>query len=464
MLLTIIGAGPGGYVAAIRAAQRGAAVTVVEESEVGGTCLHWGCIPTKSLLASAEALERARHAADLGIEVPGPVVCNLSKVRDRTAKVISTQAKAIRSLFKNLGVKVIPGRGLLIDANVARAVQADGTTQDLRSDAIILATGSRPALLPGFPFDGTTVLTSDDAVRMQKVPKDIIIVGAGVIGCEFAFIYRTLGASVTLIEALPRALATEDAEIAAIIEREFRKSRIRLLTEVKVDAVSKNADGTVVLVLSNGQELAAEQVLVAAGRTVNSGGLGLEAVGVRTGRRQEIIVNDRMETNVPGVYAIGDVTGTVMLAHVASEQGVVAAENIMGGDARMQYAAVPAATFTMPEIGSVGLREQQAAEQGIRVRVGRFPYRSLGKAHVMGEYTGLVKVIADAGTDRVVGVHICGAHATDLIHEGALAIRMGATAKQLEETIHAHPTLAEAVREAAADVHGNAIHVLKEKG
>jgi len=197
---------------------------------------------------------------------------------------------------------------------------------------------------------------------------------------------------------------------------------------------------------------------------VNSGGLGLEAVGVRTGRRQEIIVNDRMETNVPGVYAIGDVTGTVMLAHVASEQGVVAAENIMGGDARMQYAAVPAATFTMPEIGSVGLREQQAAEQGIRVRVGRFPYRSLGKAHVMGEYTGLVKVIADAGTDRVVGVHICGAHATDLIHEGALAIRMGATAKQLEETIHAHPTLAEAVREAAADVHGNAIHVLKEKG
>ena len=462
MRLTIIGAGPGGYVAAIRAAQRGAAVTVIEEAEVGGTCLHWGCIPTKCLIASADALERARHASGLGIEIPGPVTYSLARIQERTAKVVSTQVKGIRAQLKKLGVKVIPGKGLLIDANVARAVQADGTTQDLRSDAVILATGSRPALLPGFPFDGASVLTSDDAVRMQKVPESIVIVGAGVIGCEFAFIYRTLGAAVTLVETMPRALVTEDEEIAGIIEREFKKTRIRLLTQVQVRSAAKRADGMVALALSNGQEVAAEQVLVAAGRTVNSGGLGLEAVGVRTGRRQEITVNDRMETSVPGIYAVGDVTGTVMLAHVASHQGIVAAENSMGGDARMEYAAVPSATFTMPEIGSVGLREQQAEEQGVRVRIGRFPYRSLGKAHVMGEYTGMVKVIADAATDRVVGVHICGAHATDLIHEGVLAVRTGATAKQLAETIHAHPTLAEAVMEAAADVHGEAIHVLRE--
>jgi dihydrolipoamide dehydrogenase len=464
MLLTIIGAGPGGYVAAIRAAQRGASVTVIEASEVGGTCLHWGCIPTKSLLASAEALDRTRHAADLGIEVSGPIACNLAKVRERTAKIVATQVKAIRSLLKGLGVKVIAGRGCLIDANVARAVQADGTTQDLRSDAIILATGSRPALLPGFPFDGETVLTSDDAVRMLKVPKNIVIVGAGAVGCEFAFIYRTLGAEVTLIEALPRALAAEDAEIVSIIEREFKKARIRLLTDVQVRSVARRADGSTVLGLSNGQDVVAEQVLVAAGRAMNSGDLGLEAVGVGTGKRQEIAVNDRMETNVPGVYAIGDVTGTVMLAHVASQQGIIAADNSMGGDARMAYAAVPSAIFTMPEIGSVGLREQEAVEQGIRVRTGRFPYRSLGKAHITGDYTGMVKIIADAATDRVLGVHICGAHATDLIHEGVLAVRMGATAKQLEETIHAHPTLAEAVQEAAADVRGAAIHVPKEKG
>ena len=463
MHLTIIGAGPGGYVAAIRAAQKGAAVTVIEESEVGGTCLHWGCIPTKTLIASAAALEQTRHAGELGIEVSGPVTYTLEKIRERTAKVVAAQVKGIRALLKGRKVSVIPGRGRLIDTQVVRAVRADGTTQDLRSDAVIIATGSRPALPAGFPFDGEAVLTSDDAVGMRKVPASIIIVGAGVIGCEFAFIYRALGASVTLVEMLPRALATEDGEIAGIIEREFKKARMRLLTQVKVSSVTKRADGMVSLILSNGQELVAEQVLVAAGRTVNSGDLGLEEAGVATGTRREIVVNDRMETNVPGIYAVGDVTGTVMLAHVASHQGIVAVENCMGGDARMDYAAVPSGIFTMPEIGSVGLREHQAAEQGISVTIGRFPYRSLGKAHAMGEYTGLVKVIADAATDKVLGVHVCGAHATDIIHEGVLAVSTGVTAAELAGTIHAHPTLAEAVMEAAADVHGEAIHVLNDK-
>jgi dihydrolipoamide dehydrogenase len=463
MLLTIIGAGPGGYVAAIRAAQKGASVTVIEESEVGGTCLNWGCIPTKTLIASVQMLEHARNAAAFGIEIPGEVTYSLTRIRERKDKVVATQVKGIRSLFTSWGVRLIAGRGSLIDTTVARAVQRDGTTQDIRSDRIIIATGSRPARLSGYPFDGEAVLTSDDAVQMKSIPGSIIIVGAGVIGCEFAFIYRALGASVTIVEMMPRALSAEDHEISGFIERELKKNKIRLLTNVKVEKIRKGPDGKLAVGLSNGTEMGAEKLLVSVGRSVNTENIGLENVGVETGRRGEILVNDKMETNVRGIYAIGDVTGTMMLAHVASRQGLIAAENSMGGDARMDYAAVPAGIFTMPEIGSVGLREQQAAEQGISVRIGRFPYRSLGKAHAMGEYTGLVKVIADAQTDKVIGVHICGAHATDFIHEGALAIRMGITSKQLAETIHAHPTLAEAVMEAAEDVHGMAIHVLKER-
>jgi dihydrolipoamide dehydrogenase len=248
-----------------------------------------------------------------------------------------------------------------------------------------------------------------------------------------------------------------------LIERELKKNKIRLLTKVKVESVRKGPDGGMVVRLSNGTEAGAEKLLVSVGRSVNTENIGLESVGIETGSRGEIIVNEKMETNVRGIYAIGDVTGTMMLAHVASHQGLIAVENSMGGNARMDYAAVPAGIFTLPEIGSVGLREQQAVEKGLPVRIGRFPYRSLGKAHAMGEYTGLVKVIADAKTDKILGMHVFGTHATDLIHEGALAIRMGITAKQLAETIHAHPTLGEAVGEAAADVHGTAIHIAKER-
>jgi dihydrolipoamide dehydrogenase len=462
MLLTIIGAGPGGYVAAIRAAQKGASVTVIEETEVGGTCLNWGCIPTKTLLASAQVLEHARNAAAFGIIIPGEVTYNLTQIRERKDKVVATQVKGIRSLFKSWGVRLIPGRGILIDNTVARAVQQDGTTQDIRSDRIIIATGSRPALLPGYPYNGESVLTSDDAVKMKSIPASIVIVGAGVIGCEFAFLYKTFGASVTIVEMMPHALPTEDHEISGLLERELRKNKIRLLTNMKVTSIGKRPDGELGARLSDGTEIVAEKLLVTIGRSMNTEHIGLENVGIKTGNRGEIIVNEKMETNVRGIYAIGDVTGTMMLAHVASHQGLIAVENSMGGDVRMDYATIPAGIFTMPEIGSVGLREQQAVNKGLSVRIGRFLYRSLGKAHAMGEHTGLVKIVADAKTDKVLGMHIFGSHATDLIHEGALAIRSGITAKQLAETIHAHPTLAEAVMEAAEDVHGMAIHRAKE--
>ncbi len=459
--LTIIGAGPGGYVAAIRAAQKGAHVTVVEDSEVGGTCLNRGCIPTKTLIASAEALNLVRAAADYGIDLPGDAGYNLARIRERKDKVISLQVKGIRGLFKSWGVTLIEGRGSLLTSSTVRVARKDGTVTDLKSDKIIIATGSSPAKLPGFPFDGESVITSDEAVQLGKIPRSLLIVGAGVIGSEFAFIYRTFGAEVTIVEMLPRALSTEDEDMASIIEREFKKSGIKLLTNVKIENIRKDADGMVIAKLSNGQEIHAEMILVSIGRSMNSGNLGLDSVGVATGKRGEITVDDRMETNIPGIYAVGDITGKILLAHVASHQGLVAVENALGGNEKMDYAVVPSGVFTMPEIGSVGLREHEARGQDIKYRVGRFPYRALGKAHAMGEITGLVKVIADDASDKVLGVHICGAHATDLIHEGALAIQTGTTAKKLGQMIHAHPTLAEAVMEAAEDAHGQAIHIAK---
>ena len=459
--LTIIGAGPGGYVAAIRAAQKGAQVTVVESAEVGGTCLNQGCIPTKTIIASAEALEHARNAGEFGVEVPGAVGYSLEKIRERREKVVSTQVKGIRGLFKSWGVGLIEGRGSLLSPDVVRVVQKDGTTMDVKSDKVIVATGSQPAVLPGIAFDGESVMSSDDAVLLKRVPKSLLIIGAGVIGSEFAFIYRSFGSEVTMVEMLPRALSTEDEEMADLIQREFKKAKIRLITNVRVDGLTRADGGLLAARLSNGQEVGVEAVLVSIGRALNSGGLGLEETGVKTGKRGEILVDERMETNVAGIYAVGDVTAKNMLAHVASHQGLVAVENALGGNERMDYGVIPSGIFTMPEIGSVGLRENEAAGKGVKYRVGRFPYRALGKAHAMGEITGMVKIIADEATDKVLGVHVCGAHATDLVHEGALAMQAGATAAQLGRMIHAHPTLAEAIMEAASDVHKEAIHVPK---
>ena len=459
--LTIIGAGPGGYVAAIRAAQKGAQVTVIEGAEVGGTCLNRGCIPTKTLIASAEALERIRRAADFGIQVSGEVSYNLAKIRERKDKVVAMQVKGIRGLFKSWGVDLIEGRGAMLSHDIVRVVRMDGTVADVKSDKVIIATGSRPAKLPGFPFDGESVITSDEAIQLTSIPKSLLIVGAGVIGSEFAFIYRSFGAEVTMVEMMAHAVSTEDEEMSELLERELKKAKIKLVTNVKVESVEKGSDGMMVARLSNKTEVRTERILVSIGRSMNSENLGLDSVGVVIGRRGEITVNEKMETNVPGIYAVGDVTGNMMLAHVASRQGLVAVDNALGGDSRMDYTVVPAGIFTMPEIGSVGLREKQAIEKGIKYKVGRFPFRGLGKAHAMGEIAGMAKIIADEATDKVIGVHLCGAHATDLIHEGALAMQMGATAQQLGDMIHAHPTLAEAIMEASEDVHKMAIHVMK---
>lgn len=459
MELAVLGAGPGGYVAALKAAQLGARVTLIEDHEVGGTCLNWGCIPTKTLIASAELLAKTRELEDFGLELQGSVVPNMARIIERKNKVVTTQVKGIRSLLKGSGVLLKEGRGRLTAPHEISVLARDGSVSAVAADKVIIATGSRPAAIAAFPFDGSRILSSTDALELREIPASLLIVGAGVIGCEFACIFRELGADVTLVEMADRAVGTEDEEISELLARELKKKKIRLLTGVRVANVEVREDG-VHTFLEDGRELTAEKVLVSIGRAFNTEELGAEATGLIRGGRGEIRVNEKLETNLPGVYAVGDVTGGLLLAHVASRQGLVAAQNCLGADLAMDYRVVPAAIFTSPEIASVGLREHQAAEQGLKVRIGRFQFRGLGKAHAMGEIAGFVKIIAEEQTDRILGAHIIGPHASDLIHEMAVAMQHGLTARQIAGTIHAHPTLAEGLLEAAEDVHGESVHLL----
>ena len=460
MKLVVLGAGPGGYVAAIRAAQLGAQVTVIEEQEVGGTCLNWGCVPTKALISSTELLSRVRELGSFGLESSGEIRPNFAKIIDRKNKIVATQVKGIKNLLKSWEITLEEGRGILSSPRQLSILSRNGLKETIEAESIIIATGSRPYQIPELPFDGKQVLSSDHALGLTEIPKSILIIGAGAIGCEFACIFRELGSEVIILEKLPRALATEDVEISEILEREFRKKKIRLLTNTKANRIEVKADG-VHAFLPDGREIYAEKALVSVGRAFNSDGIGVEDIGVKKGICGEILVNEKMQTNIPGVYAIGDVVGGLLLAHVASKEGMIAVTNILGGDDRIDYNSVPAAIFTSPEIASVGLREFQAEEKGMKVNTGHFQFRALAKAHIMGEIDGLVKVVSDASTDRVLGVHIIGPHASDLIAEAALAVRAGLKTSDIAETIHAHPTLPEAILEASEDVFGKAIHIPK---
>jgi dihydrolipoamide dehydrogenase len=461
MRIVIIGAGPGGYVAAIRAAQLGAQVNVIEDKEIGGTCLNRGCIPTKAIIASTETLEKIRNAQEFGLEIKGDISFSLERIIERKDKVVSILVKGIKGLFKGWGIELLGGRGKILKPGKVKAILKDGTEKEIDADKIIIATGSRPMNIRTFPFDGEKILSSDDILRLKEIPKSLIIIGAGVIGCEFANIFRSLGTEITMVEMMPHAVSTEDEEISEILERELKKKKIKLILNTKVEKVTKENVG-MVATLTDGSEIHAEKILVSIGRAFNTEDLGLEEIGLEKGKRGEILVNERMETNIQGIYAIGDVIGGIMLAHVASTEGLVAVENALGGNRHIDYNIVPSGIFTSPEIGSVGLREKDAIQKGYDIKIGRFPFRALGKAHASGEIAGMVKIIADAKDDRVLGVHIIGPHATDLVHEAALAMKMGATAKDIAHTIHAHPTFSEAIMEASEDVHGMAIHIPKK--
>jgi dihydrolipoamide dehydrogenase len=458
--IVIIGAGTGGYVAAIRAAQLGARVTLVESTAVGGLCLNWGCIPSKALLACAELANKIKKAEDFGIILSGPVSYDLARMVARKNKIVGTLVKGIRSLLSTWKIDLLDGRGALVDGEKVQVAKADGTEALLAPDAVILGTGTLPPALPNFPLDGVRILSSREILDLVTVPDTLLIVGGGVEGCEFASLFSALGTRVTIVEMLSRILPGEDEEVSGLLASELKKQGVSIVVGTRVDKVSVGPDG-VTTSFATGGPVTFEKVLVSVGRRFNSAGLGLEAAGVTLGQRGEILVNQRMETNRAGIYGIGDVVGTAMLAHVASAQGKVAVRNILGQSAEMRYDVIPAGIFTFPEIGRVGLTEDEARQQGIEVRIGKFRPAGLGKAHATGETAGLMKIVTDAKTRRIVGVHLMGAHAADLVHEAAVAMHMGATAENLAETIHAHPTMPEGIMEAAEDVDNMAIHLAR---
>jgi dihydrolipoamide dehydrogenase len=467
--LAILGSGPGGYVAAIRAAQLGARVTVVENQALGGVCLNWGCIPSKALLSVVELGDKAKKAKDLGLQLGGAIAYDAAVMVARKNKVVSNLVKGIATLFKTWNIAHVEGTGELLDARTIRITKTNGADSEVNADGLIIATGSSWPNLPLFPIDGTQIITSRQALDLATIPASLLIVGGGVEGCEFAALYSGLGTHVTMVELLPRVLPLEDEEISQMTERELKKRGVEIHTGVTVDSIVRQP-GIVTVHLRNGLSFNVEQVLVSVGRGFNTRGIGLEKAGVEIGSRGEVLVNERMETNVPGVYAIGDGVGKDMLAHVASAQGKVAAENLLGHARTIDYDVIPTGIFTLPEIGRVGLTEQQARDRVIgmgkdpqqSLKIGRFRYGGLGKAQATGDIQGLVKVIAETDTDRILGAHILGSHATDLIHEAALAMQVGATVSKVADMIHAHPTFAEGFMEAVEDVHGRAIHLARK--
>ncbi len=460
--IAILGAGPGGYVAAIRAAQLGAKVTVIENRSLGGVCLHWGCIPSKALLSVVELGEKLKKAHELGLQLSQPPAYIPSQMVERKNRVVGGLVKGIATLLKQWGVSHVQGTGRLVNDRTMRVSCADGTETSIQADGIVIATGSSAPALPMFPVDGYDVMTSREALEIPRVPDRLLIVGGGVEGCEFASLYAGLGSHVTVVEMMSRLLPLEDEEISAFIERELKKRKIRIMAGHSVKSVEKT-DAGIRTELTGGERLDCDSILVSVGRRCHTNGIGLEAVGVKLGAKGEIEVDDRMETNVPGVYAIGDVVGKAMLAHVASAQGKVAVDNIMGNMKTINYDVVPAGIFTLPEIGRVGLTEEQIRERGIDPKIGRFRYNALGKAQAVGDAVGLVKILADPQTDRVLGAHLVGSHAADLVHEAALAMQFNAKARDVADMIHAHPTHAEALMEAFEDVEGRAIHLARKR-
>ena len=467
--IAILGAGPGGYVAAIRAAQLGARVTVIEREKLGGVCLNWGCIPSKALLSVVELGDKLKKAEDLGLILQAPATYDLARMVARKEKVVTSLVKGIATLFKGWGIEQVTGQGVIKDARTLAVTLPDGAQREIHADALVIATGSSWPNLPQFPIDGQQIVTSQQMLDLIQVPASLAILGGGVEGCEFAALYSGIGTQVTILELMPRLLPLEDDEVSSTMERELKKRGVTVITGTTVEKFERSPE-SLMLSLKDGSMIATEKLLVSVGRGFNSRGIGLEQVGVALGRRGDVLVDEQLRTNVPGIYAIGDVTGKAMLAHVASTQGQVAVENILGHQRTIDYAVIPAGIFTLPEIGRVGLTELQArarAEQNGKdpnqaVKIGRFRYGALGKAQATGETTGFYKVIADAETNRILGMHILGAHAADLIHEPALAMQMGATASQVARLIHAHPTLAEGVMEAMEDLDGAAIHQLRK--
>jgi dihydrolipoamide dehydrogenase len=471
--VAVIGAGPGGYTAGIRAAQLGAEVTVIEGDTIGGTCLNRGCIPSKVMKTTAELLDKLQRCQEFGIRLNGSIGPDMEALTARKHAVVQTQVKGLLNLFEQHKVRYIRGFAAIRGMNLCAVRLADGRTMEVPWDRLILAPGSAYAEIPSLPFDGARILSSNDALSLQDIPGSLLIVGGGVIGCEFAFIFACLGSQVTVVEAMPRVLAlpSVDEDCSKVIQREMKKRKIQLLVNKTVDTVEER-DGRCLATLGPSpyagepQELdkkpmaaVADKILVCIGRKPNTSGMGIEKGGVKTDEKGWLIADRGMRTTGPGVYAVGDALGPSrpMLAYVASSEGLAAAENALGGKREVTYDVIPGVVFTMPEVANVGLTEAQARAQGCNVRCATLLFRNLGKPHVIGEIAGEAKIVHDAETGRILGVHLVGPHASDLIAEGTLALKMGCTVQDLAETIHAHPTLAEIYMEVSLKALGRPV-------
>ncbi len=451
--LAFLGGGPAGYQGAIRAAQLGAKVAVVEESFLGGVCLNWGCIPTKTVRASAEVGRTLRRAREFGFQ-PVEAAPDIQAIIARKDRVVQGLRRSIAGLFQANRIALVEGRGRLIAADKIE-VEKNGDLHLVQAAKVVIATGSRPARLSLFP-PSPRVFLADDILTLDYLPQHLLVVGGGVVGVEMAAIFRELGTEITLVEALDRLLPLEDAEMADYIQGVLKRRKIKIRCGVQVSEVDEQADHFAVR-LTDGTELTPDTILLATGRRYNTEGLGLNRLGLELDQGR-IVVNDNLQTSIPTIYAAGDVIGGWLLAHVAFAEGICAAEHALGLDSKMNYAVVPRCTFTLPEYAAVGLSEAEAAAKN-PIKVSRFPFKSLGMGQCLGELEGLVKIIVHAQTDQILGAHIIGPHAADLIHELAVAMRGGLASRVVMETIHAHPTLAEAVLEVAQALHGQAIHI-----
>jgi len=461
--LIVIGGGPAGYVGAIRAAQLGKKVVCVEMERAGGTCLNWGCIPTKALLKSAEVKQMVGHLGDYGLALEGEVKFDFAKVMQRSRGVADQMAKGIEYLFKSKKVDYVVGKAQIqtpADGPVKKVVVtgADGKTQTLTGKAILIATGAKPRKLPNVNVDGTRVLTSREALAITTLPKSILILGAGAIGCEFAYFFNAFGAKVTILEMLPQILPVEDVEVSELLRRQFTKSGIEIHTGTKVEKT--DADGKQVkLTLEGGKTLEADHLLIAIGLEANVDGLLANGLKLEADRGY-LKTNDRYETSVKGIYAAGDIIGPPWLAHVASHEAVEMVEGLfVKGKKPHKVTIFPGCTYCQPQVASIGVTEKQAKEKGLKYKVGKFPYRASGKAVAAGDPEGFVKLILGEPHGEILGAHIIGADATELIAEMGLAITLEATTDEISSTIHAHPTLSEMIHEAALAGEGKPIHI-----
>ena len=458
--LIVLGSGPGGYVAAIRASQLGLKVGVVERDSLGGICLNWGCIPTKALLKSAEVFEYMKHAEDYGIRVSGAEPM-FDKVISRSRGVADSMSKGIEFLFRKNKIEVIKGFGKLTKEKKVEVTDESGAKTLYSAKSIMIATGARARSLPAMPIDGKKIIGYREAMSLPKMPKSMIVVGSGAIGTEFAYFYRAMGCEVTLIEYMDRIVPVEDDEISKQLERSFKKQGMKVMTSAEVTAVNTKGGGVVATVkTAKGEEkLSADILLSAVGIVTNLENIGLEELGIKT-EKGRIIVNEFYQTNVTGIYAIGDITPGPALAHVASAEGIICVEKIAGHNPEaLDYHNIPGCTYCQPEIASVGFTEKQAIAAGHEVKVGKFPFTASGKAKAAGKPDGFIKVIFDAKYGEWLGAHMIGAGVTELIAEVVVARKLETTGHEIIKSVHPHPTMSEAIMEAAAAAYGEVIHL-----